>query len=189
VQACYYGLLFDGSIANGYLNFLNAFHCEFEQNSRAGLVLSGQELGFFGCDFEGQPIGASIAGGDFVGLPPYEAPCTGVTIEIGRPPAPRSFVASRAPDSGHLLLTWEAPVTDGITGYRVYRATTAGGPYELVGLSLGTVFEDWVSPHYGQTDYYVVTTYDQVGVQSVYSVEAAAAPWEGQRAYLPMVVK
>ncbi|MGD8969052.1 MAG: glycosyl hydrolase family 28-related protein [Anaerolineae bacterium] len=82
VQACYYGLLFDGSIANGYLNFLNTFHCEFEQNSRAGVVLSGQELGFFGCNFEGQPIGASIAGGDFVGPPPYDSPCAGATRGI-----------------------------------------------------------------------------------------------------------
>jgi hypothetical protein len=82
VQACYYGLLFDGSVSDGYLNYLNAFHCEFEQNSRAGVVLSGQELGFFGCEFEGQPIGASIAGGDMVGLPPYDAPCTGMTRGI-----------------------------------------------------------------------------------------------------------
>lgn len=82
VQTCYYGLLFDGSVSGGYLNYLNAFHCEFEQNLRAGMVLSGQELGFFGCDFEGQPIGASIAGGDMIGLPPYDAPCTGVTRGI-----------------------------------------------------------------------------------------------------------
>lgn len=88
-----------------------------------------------------------------------------------------------------MLLTWKAPVTSGIAGYHVYRANASGGPYDLIGLSWSPVFEDWVSPRRGQTDYYVVTAYDQPGVQSVNSVEARAAPWEWQRVFLPVVLK
>lgn len=109
--------------------------------------------------------------------------------EIGRPPAPRLLTAARAPASGHVLLTWEAPATSGIAGYRVYRATAAGGPYELIGLALGTVFEDWLRPRLGQTDFYVVAAYDEAGVLSAYSEEAAAAPWEGRRIFLPLVAR
>jgi hypothetical protein len=109
--------------------------------------------------------------------------------EIGWPSAPRLLTASRAPTSGHVLLTWEAPATGGIAGYRVYRATAAGGPYELIGLSLGTVFEDWVRPRPGETDFYVVAAYDEAGVLSAYSEEAAAAPWEERRIFLPLVAR
>ncbi len=88
-----------------------------------------------------------------------------------------------------MLLTWQAPATSGIAGYRVYRAEVAGGPYELIGLALGTVFEDWVRPRLRQADFYVVAAYDEAGALSVYSEEAAAAPWEGRRIFLPLAAK
>ena len=110
------------------------------------------------------------------------------TREIGRPPAPRSLLASRVGDSGRVLLTWKAPVTSGTAGYRVYRANTSGGPFELIGLSWSPVFEDWVNPQRGQANYYVVTVYDQASVESVQSAEAFVVAWEGQRVFLPVVL-
>jgi hypothetical protein len=109
------------------------------------------------------------------------------TREIGRPPAPRLLTASRAPDSGNVLLTWQAPATGGVAGYRVYRALAAGGPYELIGLALDPVFEDWLHPRLGLAGYYVVAAYDEAGVLSTHSAEAVAAPWEGRRTFLPLV--
>ncbi|MBN2390919.1 MAG: DNRLRE domain-containing protein [Anaerolineae bacterium] len=110
-------------------------------------------------------------------------------IEIGRPPAPRALVASRAPDSGRVLVVWQAPDTSGIVGYRIYRSAVAGGPYELIGLSLDTVFEDRISPRLEQTNYYVITAFDEMDVSSNYSQEALADPWEGHRVYLPVTLK
>jgi fibronectin type 3 domain-containing protein len=111
------------------------------------------------------------------------------TREIGRPPAPRFLAASRVGDSGRVLLTWQAPVTGGITGYRVYRASASSGPYELIALSWSAVFEEWVNPQRGQASYYVVTAYNQAGIESDRSREAFAAAWEGQRVFLPIVLK
>jgi hypothetical protein len=111
------------------------------------------------------------------------------TKEVGRPPAPRLLAASRAPDSGHVLLTWAPPNMSGVEGYRVYRATQSGGPYALIGLSWQPIFEDWVSPRFRQTDYYVVTSLDNAGGESDHSLEALATPWEGRRCYLPLVAK
>lgn len=74
-----------------------------------------------------------------------------------------------------VTLNWAASTSSGVTGYKVYRGTTSGGPYTLVKSSAvaGTSYVDSgvVS---GQTYYYVVTAVSNTG-ESVYSNQAVAA--------------
>ena len=86
-----------------------------------------------------------------------------------------------------MLLTWQRSPVTGIAGYRIYRASASGGPYELIGVAAGALFEDWVRPQLHQPDYYVVEAFDQAGVRSEHSVEAVARPWAGQQVFLPMM--
>src|SRR5262249_44912182 len=57
-----------------------------------------------------------------------EASATPVAVEATAPSAPRSLAAVAG--NGSVSLSWSAPASDGgsaITGYNVYRGTTAGG--------------------------------------------------------------
>lgn len=54
----------------------------------------------------------------------------------------RSLVANAGPGAGQIRLTWSAPIYDcraAISEYRVYRATSSGGSYSLVGTVGGSV--------------------------------------------------
>jgi hypothetical protein len=58
-----------------------------------------------------------------------------------------------------LRLHWLAPQAPGVAGYRILRAVTSGGPYELVGQTTATTFDDlMLTP--GQRYYYIVQAYD-----------------------------
>jgi fibronectin type 3 domain-containing protein len=73
-----------------------------------------------------------------------------------------------------VTLTWGASTSQGVTGYKVYRGTTSGGPYSLVkpAAVAGTSYIDSgvVS---GRTYYYVVTAVASTG-ESVYSSQVSA---------------
>ncbi len=73
-------------------------------------------------------------------------------------------------------LTWTASTSAGVTGYRVYRATTSGGPYTEVTTApvTGTAFTDQIVQG-GLTYYYVVRAVDSSGNQSTNSNQATAA--------------
>ena len=73
-------------------------------------------------------------------------------------------------------LTWTASTSTGVTGYRVYRSTTAGGPYTEVTTApvTGTSFTDQIVQG-GLTYYYVVRAVDSGGNQSGNSNQATAA--------------
>lgn len=74
-----------------------------------------------------------------------------------------------------VVLTWVASTSTNVTGYRVYRSTVKGGPYNLIAPDLPAVVtytDSTVQP--GQTHYYVVTAVDGNNNASVYSNEAAA---------------
>ncbi len=88
----------------------------------------------------------------------------------GPPPAPTGLTAS-AGDS-QVGLTWSA--SSGATGYRVKRATNSGGPYTVVGSTIGTGYTDTGLSN-GATYYYVVSAV--IGeVESSNSNEASATP-------------
>jgi hypothetical protein len=68
-------------------------------------------------------------------------------------------------------VAWQAPTLADIAGYRILRATTSGGPYELVGETTANYFTDQLLEG-GVTYYYAVQTYDASGLVSPLSDEA-----------------
>ncbi len=83
----------------------------------------------------------------------------------GMVPAPASQVA----------LSWTASTSPGIAGYNAYRSTSSGGPYTNLNSSLisTTSYTDQTVQS-GYTYYYVTTAVDSLGLESVYSNQAAA---------------
>ncbi|WP_200343556.1 PKD domain-containing protein [Halochromatium glycolicum] len=84
--------------------------------------------------------------------------------------------------SGKVGLSW-SPVT-GADGYKVYRSTAVGGPYDLLAADHGCsgvpcfYLDDGISN--GVTYYYVVTSMAS-GVESLHSNEVSATPMERRR--------
>jgi hypothetical protein len=74
-----------------------------------------------------------------------------------------------------VTLTWNAS-TSSVTGYRAYRATSAGGPYTSLNPAPNPQLrwtDSTVQP--GVTYYYVVTAVAGNGTESTYSAQASAA--------------
>jgi fibronectin type 3 domain-containing protein len=76
-------------------------------------------------------------------------------------------------------VNWSASVSPNLTNYKVYRATTSGGPYGVI-TTVGLV-SSYVDSNIqnGQTYYYVATAVDATGAESGYSNEASAAVPDG----------
>jgi fibronectin type 3 domain-containing protein len=72
------------------------------------------------------------------------------------------------------VLTWTASSTSGVVGYNVYRGTITGGPYTKLNSSSVAVltFTDSTVVA-GQTYFYVVTSVDGSGLESVFSTEVS----------------
>lgn len=72
-------------------------------------------------------------------------------------------------------LSWTASTSANVTGYRIYRGTTSGGPYSLPISSLvaGTSYTD-TAVQAGRTYYYVATAVDVGNRESGYSNETQA---------------
>ena len=72
-------------------------------------------------------------------------------------------------------LSWHAS-TSAVAGYNLYRSTSSGGPYIKANTVLITAlsFTD-ETVNGGNTYYYVCTSLDSAGVESVYSNEVSAA--------------
>ncbi len=114
-------------------------------------------------------------GGDYVNGPNntwgyglldvYEA-----VIACQTPSAPTNLTAS-VPGDNIIHLTWTG--VSGATEYRIYRSTTSGGPYSLIGsVPDPTTSYDDTTVSGGTTYYYVVRTFK--GCESVDSNEASA---------------
>lgn len=72
-----------------------------------------------------------------------------------------------------VLLNWVASISPNVAGYRVYRSTVKGGPYNLIAPNLVAAVNYTDSTvQLGQTYYYVVTAVDSNNNASVYSNEA-----------------
>jgi hypothetical protein len=71
-------------------------------------------------------------------------------------------------------LNWTASTSSNLTGYKVYRGTTSGGPYTLVTtLGLVTGYTD-TAVQAGQIYYYVMTAVASTGMESAYSNQTQA---------------
>jgi fibronectin type 3 domain-containing protein len=74
-------------------------------------------------------------------------------------------------------LSWHAsPPVSGVTeaGYNIYRSTTSGGPYVLIASNVTHLSYTDALVNSGKTYYYTVTSVDQGGRESRYSVEITA---------------
>ena len=83
---------------------------------------------------------------------------------IQPPSAPRNLTATTAATKG-IVLKWAAPASNGgsaITGYRVYRATTAGAGTFLASVGSVTTYKDKATTR-GQRYYYQVTAVNSAG--------------------------
>jgi hypothetical protein len=75
-----------------------------------------------------------------------------------------------------VTLTWTASASSGLSGYRIYRAPTAGGPYTALHSTpvTGTTYVDYTVIG-GVTYYYVARAVASSGTESSNSNEAPAA--------------
>ena len=71
-------------------------------------------------------------------------------------------------------VSWVGSSTTGVVSYNVYRSTITGGPYTLVGNSIGTQFTD-SAVKAGSTYFYVVTSVDSANLESLPSAETKAS--------------
>jgi fibronectin type 3 domain-containing protein len=106
-----------------------------------------------------------------------EASATPVAVQATVPSPPQSLTAKAG--NGSVNLSWSAPGSNGgspVTGYNVYRGTSAGGESAtpIATNVTGTSFND-TSVNNGTTYYYTVAAVNAVGV-SLPSNEASATP-------------
>lgn len=91
-------------------------------------------------------------------------------------------------DAGELTFAWDANTEANLMGYRLYSSTTAGGPYVQVGNNASDMditldkLADPVNPLYvftayngveNEKTYFVLTAFDDCGLESGYSTEVA----------------
>lgn len=85
--------------------------------------------------------------------------------------------ATPTPSTGShtVTLTWDASPSSNLQGYRVYRSQTSGGPYaNISGTPVASLqFVDSAVAN-GQDYFYVVTSVDSNGLESVPSSEVSA---------------
>ena len=94
-------------------------------------------------------------------------------VRLDPPPSPPTGLHA-TPGDGRVALGWDASPEPDVTGYRVYRSGTSGGPYALVAPTSAPAFEDLGLTN-GVTYYYVVTALDARS-ESAPSAEASARP-------------
>jgi len=82
--------------------------------------------------------------------------------------------AGTAPSHHFVALSWRASISQ-VVGYNVYRGTRSGGPFSLINSSpeASTMYSDH-SVNNGTTYYYVVTSVNSKGAESVFSNQASA---------------
>ena len=91
------------------------------------------------------------------------AEASAFSSRIGRLRPPLRLRRSRRAGPGIVALSWSYGAEPDLAGYRVYRSSTSGGPYQPVGPFLDRpAFVDATVPH-GATMYYVVRAVDTSG--------------------------
>lgn len=99
-----------------------------------------------------------------------------VAIEVTPEPLPPIGDLVARPKDGKIDLVW-TPV-EGAVAHDVYRADSAGGPYEQVASGVATPYATWTDPglRNGVTYFYVVRWLDETGRESPASNEASGTP-------------
>lgn len=102
---------------------------------------------------------------------------TSISLLAQTPPMPSLVVIQppTASDPIRIKLGWDASPSTNIINYRVLWSTNASGPYERDLLVSGTNLTATVTNLYlGQTNYFVVTARDDIGLESLPSNELEA---------------
>ena len=94
-------------------------------------------------------------------------------VAVDIPPAPPTGLTA-TPGDARVSLAWAASPEPDVTGYRVYRGTTSGGPYSFVATAPAPSHEDTGLAN-GTTYFYVVTAVD-AAFESGYSAAVSATP-------------
>lgn len=150
----------------------------------APLSVSKVSISGAGFNASGVPAGLILTPGQTANLSVSFAPASagsvtgGVTVTDATSPDPVAIVLSGTGVTAtwhSVTLSWSAS-TSSVTGYRTYRATTAGGPYALQS-SLSSSQLQWKdsSVQAGTTYYYAVTAVAANNAESAYSNQASAA--------------
>lgn len=125
----------------------------------------------------GLTLPVTLAGGQSVPFIVSFAPTTNGTVagNISFFTSNSGSVSETANGSGATVqhtvgLSWNASTSASITGYNVYRGTSASGPYSRInsGLDASITYSD-NAVQSGQTYYYATTAVDSTGAESSYS--------------------
>jgi hypothetical protein len=90
--------------------------------------------------------------------------------------ATQNLIGIGGDQPAHIVdLSWNASTSPDVVGYNIYRGATSGGPYSRINsaLNLSMVYTDAYVLN-GNTYYYVTTSVDSSGQESVYSNEVQA---------------
>ena len=82
------------------------------------------------------------------------------------PQAPTNAAALASPSGSSVMLTWTASASPNVTSYNVYQATSANGPFTLLGSTTTTSFTDNTAVPTCSNSYYYYVTAVAAGVES-----------------------
>ena len=105
-----------------------------------------------------------------------EVSATPVAFVPDAPEIPASF--NSFPEDGAIVLNWADNLQIGFLEFRLFRATSSGGPYTQITSTTQSTFTDDTVTN-GTTYYYVVTAVNSDGLESDNSNEDSATPAEG----------
>ena len=145
--------------------------------SGSTLTLSGATAGSTTADGSGNYSFTGLANGTYVVSPTHSgytfSPGLQTVTINGANATGVNFTATQQ-TSNSVALSWIASVSV-VSGYNVYRGTTNGGPYTQINSSLITTltYTDTAVTS-GNIYYYVCTSVDSQGVESIYSDQVSA---------------
>jgi hypothetical protein len=145
--------------------------------SGSTLNLSGTAAGSTTADGSGNYSFTGLANGTYVVSPThsgYTFTPSLQTVKINGANAPGVNFTAAQQTSKSVALTWIASVSV-VSGYNVYRGTTNGGPYTKINPSFVTTlnYTDTAVTS-GNIYYYVCTSVDFFGVESIFSTQVTA---------------
>ena len=127
-------------------------------------------------DFSGLPVNTYtfwVKAVDDVGQQSDPSPSIDVVVDTIPPSAPATLTAT-AGINADIYLDWADNTEPDLSSYKVYRATTQGGPYNLLVPNVSTSTYTDSAVTVGVKYYYRVTAVDQANGESSYSNEASA---------------
>lgn len=143
------------------------------------VALSGAKSASTTADTNGNFAFTGLSNGSYTVTPSksgytFSPASTNVTVN-GANVSNTNFAATASGGSHSVDLNWIASTSSSVSGYKVYRSVTSGGPYTLLNAAPVTsiVYTDSTVSG-GATYYYVVTAVDSSGNESIYSNEARA---------------